>query len=297
MRLVSKTFVALFLSAISFFVSAEEGIYLYLSDQPNKSVKVVNNSNTELVIDIKGDEQLIEENRQRGVEFPLTLKNYKSQRISTITGPADHDGSFKFERRFEDAASFTEDTNGNRVRIPDSMDDMVGLVISGVIDSNGKMKVNDLTGGQIDAEKEKILYSVFESISLNETAPKRPLKVGDSFSTRTPFAMPIPGQQPIQFNNTTEYKFIKIQGDLAIFDIVVTFSLSNPAQGVHINSDGAGTGTMEYNFKTLLKEKINLNIEMKMVVDVGNIKMSSTLKSTAKTEQYTFNLNKQSPNE
>lgn len=296
MSVVSKVFIPLFLCALSFLTNAEEGIYLHLSDQPSRSVKVINSTNSVLEFDIKGDEELLEKNRQRGINFPVKLSNYKSYRISTVTGPANQDGSFKFERKFEDVASFTENENGNRVRIPDAMEDMVGLVISGVIDSNGNMKVNNLSGGNINAEKKKILYSVFESMSLKEAAPKRRLKIGDSFSTKTPFAMPVPGQQPIQFNNNTEYKFKRIQGDSAIFDVAITFSLSNPEQGIHIKVEGTGTGVMEYNVKTQLQEKQNLKVEMKMVINAGNTKMSSSMKSESTMQQYTFNPDEPSPN-
>jgi len=292
----SRTFLVLFICANTSVANAEQAVILNLSDQPEKAVKVVTTSNTKLVFDIKGNEELIEKNRQRGVIFPVKLSNFKTHRISTVTGPTNENGSFKFERKFEDAASYTEDVNGNRVRIPDNMDDMVGLVIKGLIEVDGKMKVLELSGGNMDSKKKELLYSIFESNSLNETAPNKPLKVGDSFSTETPFLMPVPGQQPIQFKNNTKYTFMRIKGDLAIFDMVVSFSLSNPAQGAQIKANGSGEGIMKYNIKSNMQEKQDLTFSMKMQITAGQTKVFSILKSESKMEQYIFNPNKPSPN-
>lgn len=152
---------------------ANEPIYLNYSDLPNRSVQAIDSSSMAVEIDLTGDDALIEQNRQRGVTFPLRLSHYRTYKMFTKTGKSRKDGSFKFERKLEDVASYAEDKNGNRIPVQDSMKDMVGIVINGVIASSGKMLVDGVEGEKIDSNKRALIKSIFASLSLPEEAPKK----------------------------------------------------------------------------------------------------------------------------
>jgi hypothetical protein len=265
---------------------AGEPVYLNFSDLPDRSVRVVNSSNTEIELDLAGEDELIEQNRQRGISFPVRFSNYKTQTISTRTGSVAEDGSFPFERTFEHAASYSEDENGNRIRIPDSGDQMVGLVVKGVIDGSGKMLIESVRGGSLDAETEAIIRPFMESLAAIETAPKTPLRVGDTFSTEMPFDMPIPGREPIRVQSTSDYTLVRVEGDKAIFDIDMTFDMASPPDGVRLNANGAGSGTMQYNLKTQLRETLDMEMVMEMEFQTGEVLLSSKMRSNTSMKQY-----------
>lgn len=281
-----KTLLSAAFAVIAGTAISGESIYLKLSDQPNRSVRIIDTSSTELELDVKGDEALIQQSRQRGITYPFKVTNYKTQKFLTKTGPSANDGSFSLERTLEDVASYSEDRKGNRIAVPDSMKDMVGVVMKGVIESGGKMRIESLEGGNLDSGRRALVKSVAGSSFPVEQAPKAPLRIGDSFSTEMPIEMPIPGYAPIRVNVRSNYVLKQIEGDRAILAMKMSFELTSPPEGAHVSGDGNGSGTMEYNLKTQLQEKMHTRMKMAMRFQSGKLLVSSKLRSTSSVQQF-----------
>jgi hypothetical protein len=265
-------------------VSAE-GILLKFGDMPNRSVNVIDNTKTKLTLNISGDEKFIEENRQRGVTFPIVISNYRTQRISTRTGNTDENGSFPFEKEWKQDASFSEDEAGNRIRLDDSSDQLVGLVIEGMVDSDGRLNVTGFQGKSIGTERENIFRSMFENMK-PESAPGKPLNVGDSYTTKSSIDMPIPGQEPIRLNVTSIYTLKTIEGSKAMFDIGTHFDLAGTPKGVEVAASGKGSGVMVYDIKNELRELDEIDMSAEIIFRRGELKVSSKMDSKWVMKQY-----------
>lgn len=272
-------------------VSAEEkSVLLESPDLPNRTVRVINSSNDEVILNVAGDKELIEKNRQRGITFPVRLTNYSMRKTLTTTGPVGKGGSYSIERTFEDSVSYAEDPKGDRINIPRSTDRMVGVSVRGIKDHNGNIKVSDVEGGNIDEETKQLIKRMFESMENIESMPKHPLKIGDTFSTGASFDMPIPGQPPLKVNSESDYLLKKIEGNKAYFDIKMRFSLANNnVDKFSIQSSGNGIGTMIYNLRDRLEEKSSFETSFKVEIKDGSKTFSSSMRSTGATEQYFVN--------
>jgi hypothetical protein len=297
MMKIAKTLGLALLSISATHAICEEVVYLDFSDRPNQTVRVIDSSTTHVEVDVKGDTDLIREKMQGGRTFPFRLTQYKTQKISTRTGVLERDGSFAFERTIEDVLSFVEDEHGTRIAVPDRMNDMVGMVIRGVMYSDGGMEVNGIDGGNVTPENEALIRTIFESGPVVEAAPEHALRLGDVFSTEMPFEMPVPGYNSITVNAKSVYVLKRIEGDIAIFDMDMTFDVSSPPDGVHVTANGEGAGSMKYNIKTQLRERMDMEMAMDMRFQADGLVISSKLNSHSTTQQYLLEPANEGPTE
>lgn len=270
-------------------IADERIVILEPPDLPDRTVRVITSMNDEVILNVVGDNELIEKNRQRGINFPFRFSSYSTRKIITTTGPVDKDGSYSIERTFEDSVSYAEDEKGDRINIPRSTDRMVGVRARGVKHRNGNIKIRDVEGGGIDDNTKQLLKRMFESMANIEPMPKHSLKIGDTFSTGTSFDMPVPGQAPLKVNSESIYVLKKIEGNKAYFDIKMRFSLANNADKFSIQSSGNGFGAMTYNLRDRLEEKSSTEISFKVEIKDGSKTFSSSMRSTGTTEQYLVN--------
>lgn len=264
---------------------SDQLVYLDYSDRPDQIMRVTINSSSELEVDLRGDEELIEKNRLRGVTFPFEFSSYKTQKILTKTGRPDKDGSFPFERVFEDAAVYSEDRMGNRIQLPDPVNNMVGLVVKGVTNSQGKTKIESVEGGNLDPQEREAIKSMFVSMLLNNEAPSYPLRVGDGYRVESPFEMPIPGQSPIKVITEAHYVLKKIEDGRAIFDMTMTFRLSSDPRGAQLTANGKGFGRMVYNITASHIESVTSEMTMEMRLQAGDLVTTSKMRGTTSMEQ------------
>ncbi len=265
---------------------AEQHIHVVLGDQPNRSVKLLRNSATELMRDISGDSETIEKYRQRGINVPLRLSTYRSKVFTTTTGKAGEDGSFSFTRTFVDSSAYSEDENGNRIKLADSAGKLIGLEVSGVFDAKGGMSLTTMNGKELPADKEQLIRTVFSSAA-SAFSPQSigPLRIGDSFTQRTSFAVPIIGQQPIQVSSNITYTLRKVLGNIAHFDVDATFSMVKPDPVVQLDAASSGDGTMEYNLDTRLEQNLTLEFNIGVKLQAGKVVVSSRAKNSSITRQ------------
>lgn len=270
-------------------IADETIVILEPPDLPDRTVRVITSMNDEVVLNVVGDDELIEKNRQRGINFPFRLSSYNTRKIITTTGPADKDGSYSIERTFEDSVSYAEDEKGDRINIPRSTDRMVGVRVRGVKYRSGNIKISDVEGGSIDDNTKQLLKRMFESMANIEPMPKHSLKIGDTFSAGTSFDMPVPGQASLKVNSESIYVLKKIEANKAYFDIKMRFSLANNVEKFSIQSSGNGFGAMTYNLRDRLEEKSSTEISFKVEIKDGSKTFSSSMRSTGTTEQYLVN--------
>ncbi len=268
------------------FARADDGINLELGIQPGRVVKSTIDSAVEMAVDLKGDDKIIEMNRQRGINFPLNISS-RSKKIFTLkTSKADDNGMIQFVQKLLDSSSDSRDKDGKLISMPDPMKDFIGLGVNGALNRKFGMRLAGITGKMLPPDQEQAVKVAFSSqLPPFSEAPIGPLKIGDSFEKQSPFALPMAGQQPMQFRLTTKYTLKRIQGKMAFFDVALTFNKVDSMIGAKIDMTSSGSGTMEYNLETKLQEKLSLAFEMDLKAQEGNATVSSKMKSTSTTLQ------------
>jgi len=274
------------LLACSQLASADDGIMLDLAAQPDRLIKSTSDSSAEVVMDLKGDDKLIEMNRKRGITFPVTLSS-ESKKVFTIkTGKVDDKKTFLFTVKLMESSSSSKDKEGKAISMPDPLSEFVDAELNGALNPQFGMRLTGITGKKLSPDKEQQVSTAFASMLKTFTlAPVGPLKVGDNFSQQTPFSLPMVGQQPMRFTLNTKYTLKRIEKEKAYFDVDLTFDQVKSLSRAKIDLKSSGSGMMVYNLATKLQEKLTLTFEMDLKASEKDVTVSSKMKSTSTVEQ------------
>ena len=265
----------------------EQLIHLDFSDQPNRSVRTVTHSSNELSMFVKGDPELTKKNQARGFLNPFKISQYSTNITTFSTAEKATNGDIPFQMSIDEILSYSENENGDRINLPSPMEKFLGLKVQGITTSDGIMKVRSLEGANLNAEQKDMLTNVFSSMNTKEKTPDHPLRIGDSFETQQPMAIPFPNGPAISLNSISNYKLVKIENNKAIFDVSMRFEMVGKPANLSINASGGGSGVMEYNINTHLKELYRLKMEMEMRINAdGKLDFSSKVKGETSIEQF-----------
>ena len=256
---------------------AEPQVHLDFKEQPNREVKTIVSSSTEIIFEVKGNEEIINKNRERGIEFPFKINNYQRQVLISKTGAPNRKGRFSYVKEYIENAEYSEDADGNRIQLPTD-EKFVGLKIYGEINAKGELKKVKLKGGSLSKDEKKGLKAFLKSNSLTEEAPKHSLKIGDKFKTSTPMQIPVAGLEPVNILTTTTYKLKSILNGKAYFTMRTDAQLSGDNPGFQIRLGGGGNGEMIYDIENINREKHELNMEFEMIVIGPDVDFFSKMK-------------------
>lgn len=254
-----------------------QNIELDFSPQPNREIRVINSSTSELILDVKGDDELIEMNRKRGVIFPVEITQSKTIKTRTITGPLEPGGAFSYVQHVEDVTSFTEDKDGNRVNMTDSTKLMVGLTVYGRMNGDKSLDVEMVEGKDLDPSQRIIVENAFKALAGAMTSPKKDMAVGDHYNWDVAFDMPIPGRSPIKVISDSKYTLKEIKDGKAYFIVSSTFTIPEKPEGVTFKASGSGDGNVIYDIRNKIQEKFSTDLNMKIEISSGELFLSSTI--------------------
>lgn len=277
-------FICIFLANAFLPGIASDGIRLVLEELPNREVTVTTNTSTRLEMDVIAGKEILKRYEDAGMKMPFKFSTFSRHKITTITGEPDSHGNYEFQRTVVDAASFSEDVEGNRFKVPNKMEDLIGVTVLGVISNKRNYRVTGFTGREISEELQSIFTSVFESMQFPES-PKQVLNIGDSYSTTFQMDLPIPGQKPLKINGVSKNIYKKQDGDLALFDIEMSFTILGMPNNLEVDFDGTGTGNTTYNTATKIEEKSEIDMNMKGTFSAKSIKFITHLSSNTLTYQ------------
>lgn len=263
---------------------ASDGIRLVLEELPNREVTVTTNTSTQLEMDVIADKEILKRYEDAGMKMPFKYLNFSRHSITTVTGEPDSQGNFAFQRTVIDATSFSEDIEGNRIKVHNQMEDLIGVTVFGLVSEKRNYRVTGFTGREISEELQSVFASVFESMQFPES-PKQVLNIGDSYSTTFQIDLPIPGQKPLKINAVSKNIYKKQDGDRALFDIVMSFTISGVPSNLEVDFNGTGTGSTIYNTVTKIEEKSEIDMDMKGTFSAKSIKFITHLSSNALTYQ------------
>lgn len=133
-----------------------------------------------------------------------------------------------------------------------------------------KIIVDSIPGKMMNDSLRKMMDQIIENARSISKFPDHPLKVGDTFNSDAPFALPLPGMQqqsPMAVKST--YKLVSLNGSVGVFELTMSLSMnmdqSVQGQSLGLNVTGLGTGTMTFD----AKKEYYTGMDMKMTVDFG----------------------------
>lgn len=248
--------------------SAEEkSITFKMEMKPNKTYTSHTKSTSFSEMDFIGDQKIIERIKSNHLELPMIMENTNDMTTKIITKEYDKNNEIPATLSFEDI-TYTVIINGQETPIDSQI---TGMKILGRYDSDSKFKVDSIIGGNVSPQVENSLKSMFESTQQAITFPEKPMKVGETFHSKMPMAIPMEGMNPFEINIDMEYKLIRINEDTAFFDINATVELNTKQEQMNMTAKGTGTGTAEFDIKEsyLTKYKFIMPMDMTMQVDTN----------------------------
>ncbi|MGF7080128.1 hypothetical protein [Mucilaginibacter sp. UYCu711] len=171
---------------------------------------------------------------------------------------------------------------------------IVGKILNGSIDKNGKMSTDTVVNGvPISVEvKSGSAALLREMRPQTMNFPDKQMKIGDTFTQEEPMTdinVPDMGITK-QVNVKVTYKLTAIKGNLAYFDTASTFNMDinehDTRRTITGKGDGSGTGKMIYNIAdNYPQSKVN-DINVAFNIE-GHSTKPSTLKASMKIKRST----------
>jgi hypothetical protein len=139
----------------------------------------------------------------------------------------------------------------------------------GRFDGN-KITVDSIPGKMMNDSVRKMMDQIIENARSISKFPDHPLKVGDTFTSDAPFALPLPGmQQQSPMDVKSNYKLVSLNGNVGVFELTTSLSVnmdqSVQGQSLGVNITGMGTGTITFD----ARKEYYTGMDMKMTLDFG----------------------------
>jgi len=172
--------------------------------------------------------------------------------------------------------SFTSKVGTNKItmngqEMPSNMipADEANMTCTGKYDGS-KIIIESISGKTMDDSLRTMMNKIIENAMNTTKFPDHALKVGDSFTSDAPFAMPLPGMsQKSPMDVKATYKLVSLNNGIGVFDMTIGVNANvNQAaagQDVGVKVSGSGTGTMTFDSK----KEYYTAMDMKMAIDFG----------------------------
>lgn len=255
---------------------AAQTVKLTLLPQPGRIVDIHNEDSSKMILNLIGDSELIENNRARGVTFPLQIDTRRRSHQEMVTSPKKNDASFSFRFNFLEASTESVDKDGNVLPIRDAQSEFIGSTLNAEIGADGEFKSIAIEGKNVTPELKSLLPQIIESLSgSNKSLEGAQVSLGESINQDFSLDMPMPKLQPIKLSGTTTYTLISVNDGIAQFQMKTIFTLGKNPEEVQIEASGSGTGTMEYDVKKQLMRKLLSVTSMKLKIIAGQLQIES----------------------
>lgn len=232
-------------------------------------------SHTETIY--KGDQTFFDTLKSRGIANP-TISDLESEMLSiTKTGKV-------IDRKFPFVLEIAKATSSDGENLIPAGTVFFGKVAVGIypptLDSVS-------SNGQTKEFKNRLMQTMENVFSL--PFPDKKLKVGDEFSRKIPFNIPVE-DVIVPMTITTKYKLNKISNDSALFDITQVYTILTDSSEHITKATGEGKGNIIYDIKNnfYLLYYINSSLDIQYSVDnfsfaiKSNSNFIQTIKITTK---------------
>lgn len=263
----------------------QDGVLMNPTILPNSiyhtSVMTENNA----VIEYFGNDDIIENFKTSGIEYPLVSNTTNLIGTTMETGKVTASGGFSVNSTYD---TVEESLTGSMAKLKGSngiLKQFLGVRTFGNIDSQMQVSVDSIVGLENEALRSTIEQGM-KSI-LNQVAyPNEYVQVGDSFSISMPIVFPIVGGKVMDMVIETKYLLDSISNTIAYFSLDQNITLGVDEQEVGIVIYGEGNGSIEYDMVNQNNQYYYTELKMNSTVDIEpfGVKSESINKTTVKTE-------------
>ena len=234
---------------------------------PNKSFKVFTRIISDSQVNYSGSEETMAKFKYSGIKLPMIMHSYRADEESVKTGSLRSDSSFEVSMKFDYDSSLTI-RNGDTLNTKHQS--LAGLKMVCVYTKDHKMTGIEVIGNKLPDNLKQEIAKMAEDMYKKIKYPKKPLKIGDTFTQYIPTQIPLGSYPPIDMKIEVTYKLMKVDEHRAYFNTVTKMSLIDSLGTIKINLKGRGTGNsihdlqknfaIEHNSEMTLKEVITTNV-------------------------------------
>lgn len=158
------------------------------------------------------------------------------------------------------------------------MSDMVGKDLDLMYSTMGGVYTEDsnATVGSTDVVDEVFREMLFFIQTENHWS-KKTLKKGDSFETKYPLEIPLPGSDDVSMDITTVYTVTKVKKGMAYMSVSQEFGseadIETDEENVNFSFSGDGKGEIVYNIEDQFVTENRLNFQGKLIFSMMGLQM------------------------
>jgi hypothetical protein len=266
---------------LSLFVSAANAQYRFkTASHPGKTYVANMHTDADMIMDFEADEATLNSIKSSGLELPMKVKSVSDKTVTSVLAKKTINGKLPFVMTF-DKSSTVATMSGREMAQADPMN---GLVLYGHLDEQGKYHTDSVANGP-GPEFKAMMDKVIDQFQVQTIFPERPLKIGDEFTDERPMDLPIAGGATMKMVIKSKYKLIKVEGDIATFDLIqdLTLALDMGEKG-DAQLTGSGKGIMKFNMKDQYASNYDTNVDMKMKMKIKEMFMTMSGVTVTKME-------------
>jgi len=277
MKKIILSVLPFFLGVILFVTSAftfEQGVVFKAFYDQNTEYKTVMDIVTSGTMKFDFTKEQEEQLLQSGMTNPMDIEQ-KMQTTTTIsTANRKEDGSMNFVGTTVQGNSIQK--IGGQVQ-PIAAQITNDIEMYGTISKDNIIEIDSISNFALGDEFVAMLSASLKNSQNSVVFPDKPLEIGDSFEQDVPFALPLPGATSSDIQIIMKYKLMKIDGDIAFFDIKQAIKMGMEGE-INFDIEGKGVGTCKYSQKEQFVTEIISSLDMKMDMKMQGQSIEANMK-------------------
>ncbi|HPH45601.1 MAG TPA: hypothetical protein PKU83_01250, partial [Chryseolinea sp.] len=185
-----RNLLVLLLLVLTTTAFAQKTIKLKVAYIPNHQYNMESKSITHIIMDAQVDEATKEQLKNQGMELPLKMD--MNQDMLTEVKTQQLNSNKEMPLTIEYTKFEMKQTMGDK-ELPSQGNALKGMKATGVADSNGKIRIENVEGEAVNDAIKKMMISMSDQLGVQIAFPEKPMKVGDEFTQEVPMNMPIQG--------------------------------------------------------------------------------------------------------
>jgi hypothetical protein len=257
---------------ISIFLkaNAQESITYKIKYLPEHQYTYDQTSNSVVELELKGDGAAAIKLKMSGAADHITIEMEHHKKFQINTGAINKDKKYPFIIKYGD---FYDNTVANgEVNKTDNL--LANSAIYAHIKDNGKIALDTLPDGKLYSKKDEQIDAEIKALQAQTQLADQNLKMGDSFTTKVPVNISIPGVPQFPIMAKVVYKLVEIKDKHAYFDFTESIVFNYYTAKFDVNITGQGNGKMVYDIENYLVTSENGNMTGNFSVKGVNNRMA-----------------------
>lgn len=234
---------------------------------PQKKYTQIIEQSSETTLEYIGSEELKENLKKKNIQNPTITNHTSTNEAIVFTGKLYNSKNFPFTMKF----TKTKNSDKNAPLLE-------GTEIYGTGTIDEMPKLDSIASESLDEISKKTILETLQTTFSQLNFPERKIKIGESFTRKTPLSIPIAGNT-IDMSMTSYFELVNISNGKANLDVVVTFTMESNSSKFEVTANGQGKGIMIYDIKNHFISNYVTDTEMNMYFKTEKFDMLMKTKS------------------